>query len=387
METPARGHRSCAPARLSPAPPTMPDAPTYVRYDDAVETRLPDEDALVRDILATFARLRQYTFDKHRHGLRGAHAKSQGVLRGELTVLDDLPEPLAQGLFAAPRRYPAIVRLSTAPGDILPDGVSAFRGLAVKLLGVEGEKLLPALADATTQDLLFINHPAFPNADLKGFLRSLTQMEKLAHVPEEGQELLTTSLRAVAKLAEQVGGHPAGVIGQAKQETHPLGETYFTAVPLRYGDHVAKLAFVPVADAQQPLRGQTLDVSEPSAIGDAVVAFFREHGAEFELRAQLCTKLETMPIEDASVIWPEDESPYRPVARLVLPAQDALGPARRVYADDVLSFSPWHGLAAHRPLGNIMRARRPVYETSADDRHARNARTRVEPHSIDELPD
>lgn len=365
----------------------MPDAVSYVPYSDSVEQRLPDEDHLVDEILASFARLRRYTFEKHRHGLRGAHAKSHGILRGELTVLDGLPEPLAQGLFATAARYPAIVRLSTSPGDILPDGVSSFRGLAVKLLGVDGEKLLPELAGATTQDLVFINHPCFPEQNLEGFLKGLQQMEKLAHAPEEVQHALTAPLRAVAGVAEKLGAHPAGVIGQAKQETHILGETYFTAAPLRYGDYFGKLALVPVSDALQPLRGTHIDTSDPSAIRGTVEQFFRESGAEYELRVQLCTDLETMPVEDAAVIWPEDASPYVAVARLTLPTQEPFSPARRVYADDTLAFSPWHGLAAHRPLGNIMRARRPAYERSADDRTARNARTRVEPRNIDELPD
>jgi hypothetical protein len=54
---------------------------------------------------------------KHRHGLRDAHAKSHGVLAGELRIQPDLPGPLALGLFAGPRSYPVIVRLSTAPGE------------------------------------------------------------------------------------------------------------------------------------------------------------------------------------------------------------------------------------------------------------------------------
>jgi hypothetical protein len=118
-----------------------------------------------------------------------------------------------------------------------------------------------------------------------------------------------------------------------------------------------------------------------------VVGFFREHGAEYELRVQLRTNAETMPIEDASVEWPEAESPFLPVARVVFPPQDAYSPARRSFVDDVLSFSPAHCLAAHRPLGSLMRGRLKAYGAIAALRAEMNARPRVEPRHIDEIPD
>jgi hypothetical protein len=94
-----------------------------------------------------------------------------------------------------------------------------------------------------------------------------------------------------------------------------------------------------------------------------------------------------MPVEDASVLWPETASPHQPVARIVIPPQEAYSPARRVFADDVLSFNPWQGVAAHRPLGSIMRSRRNAYEASTARRHALNVQPRIEPKTISELPD
>jgi hypothetical protein len=367
--------------------PRMTTARTYVRYDSSIEVRQPDEAETLREILASFGRLQRYTFEKHRHGIRGAHAKSHGVLKGELTVYDGLPEPLAQGVFRWPRSLPVIVRFSTTAGDILPDGVASFRGMAVKIIGVEGEKLLPQLANAVTQDFLFVNHPAFPTGDAASFLKALRRIVRMAYVPAPVQKLLTTLSRAGRKVLGKVGIDVAGVIGQAMPETHILGETYFSGAALRYGDYIARLSAVPMSANLQPLRGKTIDTGNDSALRDAVVGFFRDQSAEYEIRAQLCTALERMPVEDASVRWPEQESAYQPVARLMLPAQDAYSAARRVYADDVLSFSPWHGLAEHRPLGSIMRVRREAYEASSRARHARNAQPRAEPRSIAELPD
>jgi len=44
-----------------------------------------------------------------------------------------------------------------------------------------------------------------------------------------------------------------------------------------------------------------------------------------------------------------------------------------------MSFSPWHGLAAHRPLGGIMRARKEVYEMAKRFRAEKNGRIIEEP--------
>ena len=77
----------------------------------------------------------------------------------------------------------------------------------------------------------------------------------------------------------------------------------------------------------------------------------------FEFQVQLRTSERTMPIEDASVEWPESESPYRTVAHLLLPRQE-IELLRQQDAYKNLSFNVWHALAAHRPLGGINRVRR-----------------------------
>ncbi len=99
--------------------------------------------------------------------------------------------------------------------------------------------------------------------------------------------------------------------------------------------------------------------------------FARQRG-EWELRVQLCTDIETMPIEDASVEWPQEQSPYVTVARISAPAQVAEHGDTSELGDDRFSFSPWHGIAAHRPIGSINRVRKSVYESSMQFRAERN---------------
>jgi hypothetical protein len=77
-----------------------------------------------------------------------------------------------------------------------------------------------------------------------------------------------------------------------------------------------------------------------------------------------------MPIEDPTVLWREEESPFRTVAQLVLPRQE-ISPLREQASYQDLAFNVWHALAAHRPLGGINRVRRSVYLESANWRRQR----------------
>ncbi|WP_202919464.1 hypothetical protein [Saccharothrix deserti] len=91
-----------------------------VRYRPDLEQPFPNEEELVRQVVTAMQHANEQVAAKHRHGLRDAHAKSHGVLAGELRVAPNLPGHLAQGLFATPRSYPVIVRFSTAPATCDP---------------------------------------------------------------------------------------------------------------------------------------------------------------------------------------------------------------------------------------------------------------------------
>ena len=132
-------------------------------------------------------------------------------------------------------------------------------------------------------------------------------------------------LRPVVAATKTVGGRAATLTTMGGHPlTHPLGETFYTQVPLRHGDHVAKLSLAPVSPALAALKGAPHDPrGRPNGLRAAVIDFFREKGAEWELRVQLRTNPKTMPIEDASAEWPEEESPYLAVARVAVPPQPA----------------------------------------------------------------
>lgn len=345
---------------------------TPIPYAAEIETPAEDEARTHADMLATFRKIQDTTLADYGHAVRGVHAKSHGLLTGRLEVLGGLDPALAQGLFATPGTHEAVLRFSTNPGDVLDDGVSTPRGLAIKIAGVEGERL--AGAEGATQDFVMANAPAFVAKDSKAFLKSLKLLAATTDTPQVLKKAFSATLRGVESVLKSLGGKsPTLVSLGGHPETHILGETFYSQVPVRWGDYVAKVAVAPVSPELTALTGAALNVDgRPDGLREAVLAFFSEHGAVWELRAQLRTNAGTMPVEDASVPWPEDESPYVPVARITVPRQVSWSAARSRAIDDGLAFSPWHGLAAHRPLGSIMRARKAAYPASSGFRAAHN---------------
>ena len=371
----------------------MADTPTaYVRFDSGVEEIQPNEEQLGDETVASMARVNRMMFEKNRHAIRDAHAKSHGILRGELQLYPNLPEHLRQGMFKETNNFPVIIRFSTSPGAIQPDSSPAVKGFGLKIIGVEGRKFLAEEADAVTQDFLMVNDTIIPTGDVKTYHDQQLRIEKMAHLPEAAQNVINEAgvlADKALEALETVGLQKQEVkmVVQAHPNNHMLGETYTTLGAIRYGDYVAKIGVAPLSDNLKAIAGKEMDVSEPGAYRDMILEFFRTQGAEYELRAQLCTDLKAMPVEDASIDWPQDQSPYQALGKIVIPAQDSFSPARRVYADDVLSYNPFHCLPEHLPLGSINRVRIKAYASSTNYRHAMNAQPKVEPASIDQLPD
>ncbi len=366
-----------------------PTLPPPLRYEPSFETPEPDEAEITLEMQETLLGIARTMADSTGHARRSVHAKSYGLLHGQLQVLGGLPPALAQGIFAQPRTYPVVLRMSTPPGEELPDNVSTPRGLALKVIGVEGERL-PGSAGATTQDFVMINGPVFGAATAKAFSKNLQLLAKTTDKSPGGKQFLSAILQGVEKVVEAVGGQSGTLIALGGHpETHPLGESFFTQAPMLYGPYMAKVTVVPVSPALKALTGTPLAMrGKPDAMREAVIDFFADPAADavWEVRVQLCTDLDTMPIEDATVLWPEDQSPYVTVARLTMGAQPGWSEARELAVDDGMAFSPWHGVAAHRPLGSIMRVRKAVYESSAQFRSYRNRCPIHEPRGVEGFP-
>ena len=358
-----------------------------IHFTPGVEKLEADETATASGLNEQIHSIQEQTAKDYGSAVRGLHAKGHAIFKGRLEVLGGLPATLAQGLFATPGSYDVVLRSSTVPGDVLDDSVSGPRGLAMKVLGVSGERL-PGSEGDTTQDFLMVNGPAFVAPNPKAFLTTLKPLAKTTDKVEGVKEAVSATLQVVESVLETVGIKSPTVqtLGGAPN-THPLGDTYFTQVPFRYGDFIAKLSLAPVSPNLTELTGDPVNTSDrPDALREVVRATLVEQDSVWELRVQLCTDLEKMPIEDATVVWDEKQSPYIAVARLTVPAQVSWEPGTSEAQENALAFNPWHGLAAHQPLGGVCRFADAVDAASAKFRGDFNGCPMHEPQALADLP-
>jgi hypothetical protein len=343
-----------------------------VRYTPDVEQVKPDEGETIEQLNRTFDKILHKVAEDSGHAVRSVHAKSHGILEGVLTVDANLPPELAQGLFARAGEHPVYMRLSTNAGDILPDAVSLPRGLALKVLDVEGERL-PG-AEGTTQNFIMVNGTVFQAPSADKFLGSLKLLAGTTDRAEGLKVAASTVLRGVNKALQAVGVESTTIasLGGAPN-VDPLGETYYSVTPFRYGDYIAKFSVAPVAPGLTALTGTEIDASgRPDAIRETVRAEMRGIEGVWEFRVQLCRDLERQPVEDPTVEWTEDEAPFQRVGLITIRPQDSWDAARVQAVDEEMRFSVWTGLAAHQPLGNINRARNIPYRHSAEFRQRFN---------------
>lgn len=279
---------------------------------------------------------------------RALHRKGQGGFRGTLSVLPGLPEYAAQGLFSAPGTYETWIRLSNGGTDRAPDSRPDIRGFAIKVQGVSGPA---ALGNGTTsaQDFLLINHPAFslPTAD-------------------EFVGLVMAAARGPASLfayfVKRYGFFATfGRLAEVKRTfDRPFSgfatEPFFSAAPIACGPYAAKVRLVP--DAPRP-GGRP-----PRDLGADFAKTLSAAPLGFDLELQFFQDEIRTPIENASVEW--TSAPFVKVARLTLPVQST-SPS---FDEEIESakFDPWIALESHRPLGEIMRARKVVYFESQKGR-------------------
>ncbi|HEX5373929.1 MAG TPA: catalase family protein [Aquabacterium sp.] len=329
-------------------------------------TALPNADGEVipeteaADTAATVSMIRdmvQKGFDTTGHAFRDAHRKAHGCVKARFTVAPQLPPTLAQGLFAQARSYDAVIRYSNG-SQVQDDTKGDARGMAIKVMGVDGPKLLGDEAGARTQDFLLMNHPVFfvRNArDYVGFQKAIsggawtTAGWLTTHIFHEGAILLAI---------------------QNRKMTNPLNARYWSTTPSRLGTQQVKYSAVSCTS------GSFTDVSTgPDLLRENMEAHLARQGACFDFKVQTRTQPTKMPIEDPTIEWKESAAPFTTVARIEIPPQQV----EQGEACEIRSFTPWHSLAEHRPLGGIQRVRKATYLEISRLRHDLNGQPRVEP--------
>lgn len=347
---------------------TAPAQPLLFRpeFEHAAE----DESDTIHSLQSVFAEMAKKVADAEGHASRAVHAKGHALVRGTLTVLDHLPPHLAQGLFGQAGTYDVLLRWSSPPAEQLPDGVSTPRAVALKVLDVPGARLDQAKS-GNSQDFLMVNGPVFSAPDPQGFLKSVKLLAATTNASETGKKIISAVLRTAEGALEAVGAQSGTLKSMGGEpQHHPLGETYFSQTPYLFGPYMAKFSLAPVAPQLLSLDGAAIK-TEDDAQRHAIQSHFDTQAGDWELRVQLNVDLDQMPLEDASVEWPETLSAYVAVARVRLAPQvtwdDTL--AR---LDDEIAYDQWNCLVEHRPLGAVNRARREVMATSREFRSGFN---------------
>jgi hypothetical protein len=327
-----------------------------------------DEERLTREVtdeIAMFIRENYPPGGAQRFG----NTKTYGVLRGEFTVLNGLPEHLRRGLFAEPRTYRAWVRFS-GPGPFVPPDLEDYGqcSVAIKVMGVPGRKLMED--EQSTQDLILVTPASFVTPDIRENAKLQRWVRRKA---------------GIVYFINPFDPHLLHMIFQAlysPMHSSPLEVQYYSNVPFLLGQGQAvQYSLKP----RSPARSRIPARPSENYLHEAVVRTLKAGAWTFDFMVQVQTDAHRMPIENATVKWPERRSPYIPVARLRLPVQRFDSDEQMAFAD-VLRYNPWHSLPEHKPLGSSNRARLLMYDELAKQRQAMNQVGHVEPTGNEAFP-
>ena len=267
--------------------------------------------------------------------------RATACVTGEFTVLDSLPAEHRVGLFSTPATFAAAIRFANATSA--SDRDRDVRGMSVRLLDVPGANLTPGM---TACDFILNSHPVMMVPDTRAFL-----------------ELLQANEAGGVRRALYFLTHPRALRIASASRTHPtchLDLSYWSTTPYLFGPARAVKYIVRPASPRRSPKPESLT---ETYLEDAMRRRLSESDAVFDFMVQFHVDRARTPIEDASAEWREADSPYVPVARIRIPSQ-SIEPSSASACEPV-AFNPWHCLPAHRPLGNMNRARREIYQAMA----------------------
>ena len=330
----------------------------------------PDEEAYTSRIVAASVAMIDGAHVQGRPFTRDVHSKAHGCVKARFDVAEADPR-LRHGLFAHAGSYDAWLRFSSGNTLVQSDGIRDARGFALKVMGVPGEKLLPAEKDATTQDFVMINSPRF-------FVRTLPDYEEFAAALARGSRYgwffggpswkpWRWHVRELYLAGRTLQPPPASLL---QTQFHSLSA--YRLGPSQFVKYSAR-----PCDARKPPRGDKGD----NRLRDALVAALAQGEGCFDLLVQLQVAGKNMPVEDSTVLWSEKDSAFLKAARVTIPRQAFATPEQDAFCEN-LSFTPWHALPDHEPVGVMNRIRRAVYQEISRYRHAKNAAARAEPRGF-----
>jgi len=300
---------------------------------------------------------------------RDAHPKHHGCVRAEFRVADEVPADLRHGIFAQPRSYPAWIRFSNGSPRIQPDAKRDQRGMAIKLMDVPGDKILEAERHERTQDFVLASFPRFFITNVAHYVAFSRAAAKKPAFRLFGYYF--------ARLPWRLHEFRA-LMASLQRAADVLALRYWSQTPYRLGPHAVKYSARPIGDPLPP--DNRAASASPDFLREVMAERLRAGTATFEFLVQ--RQADGMSIEDSTVEWDEARAPFRRVATITIPPQDFESAAQMTLAEQI-SYTPWHSLPEHAPLGGVNRVRRVVYESISRLRHELNGVPRREPTSLD----
>ena len=286
---------------------------------------------------------------------RAVFRKLHGVAHARLERHADMPEAWRVGIFAH-ERLDAWLRFSSDTAPDAPDQGSMC-GIGIKLFGLTGDNALGE--PGGTADLIMQNIDRF-------FLDTAATMVDF------------TFAGVVRKdYASYLADHPAIdriLTDMAAVRGSCLTNTYWAILPFHLGDDLIRYRLRPET-APEDVTDDANDYLRTDLTNRLAEREYR-----FTLELQRRTNPATMPLDAANETWPEDESPYIPVATLVIPQQRIDAPGQADYGQG-LAFNIWRVPPANRPSdqSSIAVARRSVYAAGAAMRHRANGQATGDP--------
>jgi hypothetical protein len=326
------------------------------------ERKLPTEQADIADIVAgILAEQARFAHKQKRPLGRGTHTKGVCV-RATFEVFDvaktigdpALAARLGRGLFARPGVYPATVRFANAASTIRPDSKADVRALSFAVEVPPGV----VAPDVTRLDFSMNNASTFPINDAHAFA-ALMRVQGAAGVFGRLKALLSLSFKDLKGFFQTA----ARGMRQQRSGLHPYQKTrYWSNVPFQHGQNEAvKYSAIPAPDNAGGPVGKGASVLRDELLRhvdqDPVQARF-DFGLQLLEPGRMTVKGQPRDaafwVENASVEWPEEQSPFHVVGRLTLQPKSQFPDAEcAAWFIDVTKFA----LPEHRPLGSINRAR------------------------------
>jgi hypothetical protein len=359
----------CSVARVKIADPEIPSATAIV--EPSVDAELgehlyPGEDLVAAKLSAVIEQSirQQYAPGNAR---RDAHPKAHGCVKAQIHVLETLPVALAKGIFIPGKTYEAWIRFSNGSSDPTRADIKRdARGMAIKVLGVPGKKLLQDEDDAMTQDFIMINHPVFFATDPTRYLSFMQDANS-----DHSYRKLLIPFDLGAK------GTRIALETRSSRISNPLQVRYWSMVPYQLGTGAGRQAVKYSARSCSTTVDPMPHKPGHDFLRDALQNTLQGGAACMEFLVQPRTS-SGMDVEDARVEWKEAQAPFYLVATIRIPQQVFDTPEQNAFCEN-LSFTPWRALPEHKPLGVTNRLRKVIYDHISRVRHEMNKTPRQEP--------